>query len=282
VGAGPAGISAAIYALRAGFGVTVLDSGSGALRKAEKVENYYGFAEAIPGAALAADGIAQAERLGAVLLRDEAVSLSPAEPGFITVTAGGTEVNSRTVILASGSPRKAPNIPGLAALEGHGVSYCAVCDAFFYRKKAVAVLGFGEYAKAEALHLLPLAASVTLLTNGERPGANFPPEVNIITSPVAELYGENRLEGVRFPDGAVLELSGVFVAYGAAGGGDLARKIGALTQGSTILADSRGATNIPGLYAAGDCTGGTLQIAKAVYDGMNAGLAVIKYLRSVL
>ncbi|MDR3344075.1 MAG: NAD(P)/FAD-dependent oxidoreductase [Oscillospiraceae bacterium] len=279
VGAGPAGISAALYALRGGFSVTVLDNGSGALRKAEKIENYYGFAEPICGDELAANGRAQAVRLGAELVTAEAVSLAPAEGGFVIGTAGGAELTSRAVVLAAGSPRKTPSIPGLVALEGHGVSYCAVCDAFFYRKKQAAVLGFGEYAKAEAAHLLPLAGSVTLLTNGEEPGADFPPEVTIVTARLAEFLGEKRLERVRFADGGTLPLDGVFVAYGTAGSADLARKIGALTQGSAIIADAHGQTNIPGLYAAGDCTGGTLQIAKAVYDGMNAGLSLIKYLR---
>ncbi|MDR1409995.1 MAG: FAD-dependent oxidoreductase, partial [Oscillospiraceae bacterium] len=250
-----------------------------ALSKAEKIENYYGFAEPISGKNLAANGKAQAARLGAAFVQDEAVSLAPADNGFTIGAAGNVEIHSRAIILAAGSPRKTPNIPGLSALEGHGVSYCAVCDAFFYRKKAVAVLGFGEYAKAEALHLLPLAGSVALLTNGEEPGANFPPEVMVVTTPVKELLGEKRLEGVRFTQRDNLSLDGVFVAYGAAGSADLARKIGALTQGSAIIADAHGQTNIPGLYAAGDCVGGTLQIAKAVYDGMNAGLSVVKYLR---
>jgi len=280
VGAGPAGISAALYALRGGFSVTVLDSGSGALRKAEKVDNYYGFAQALSGEELAANGTAQAERLGALFVRDEAVSLAPADSGFIVSTAAGLDIIAKTVILAAGSPRKVPDIPGLTALEGHGISYCAMCDAFFYRKKKVAVLGFGVYAKAEALHLLPLVESLTLLTNGQAVGADLPPGIEIINTTITEFYGEERLEGVGFTNGEKLELDGAFVAYGAAGSGDLARKIGALTQGSTILVDEHAATNIPGLYAAGDCAGGTLQIAKAVYEGMNAGLSVLKYLRN--
>jgi thioredoxin reductase (NADPH) len=296
VGAGPAGISAALYVLRAGFSVNIIDSGSGALRKAEKIENYYGFANPVSGAELAAGGRAQAARLGARFIDGETISLAPAEGGFTIgyvavrqetpvekpVADNGesnTEVSARAVILAMGSPRRIPGVRGLVELEGHGVSYCAVCDAFFYRKKAVAVLGFGEYAKAEAMHLQPLAASVTLLTNGQEPNADFPPELIINRAQIAEITGETRLDGVLFTDGQILPLDGLFVAYGAAGSAELARKIGALTQGGSIIADSHGATNIPGLYAAGDCTGGTLQIAKAVYDGMNAGLSVIKYLR---
>ncbi|MCL2022931.1 MAG: FAD-dependent oxidoreductase [Oscillospiraceae bacterium] len=279
VGAGPAGISAAIYALRGGFSVTVVDSGTGALRKADKVENYYGFPEAISGKQLAVNGIAQANRLGAAFLDDEAVALAPHAEGFSTITAEGDEIVSRAVVLATGSPRKIPQIAGLAALEGHGVSYCAVCDAFFYRSKDVVVLGFGEYAKAEALHLLPLVNSVTLLTNGKPQGADFPFEVKIIHEPLAQIAGEKRVEGVILADGRTIPADGVFVAYGAAGGSDLARKIGAIVEGTRIITDEKGATNIPGLYAAGDCTGGTLQIAKAVYDGMNVGLSLVVFLR---
>jgi thioredoxin reductase (NADPH) len=284
VGAGPAGISAALYALRAGFSVLIIDGGGGALRKAESIENYYGFALPISGEELAERGIEQAKRLGAELLRGEVVSLAPEEDGGfslgISLPSGeAKKISARSVLLAAGSPRKAPALPGLTELEGHGVSYCAVCDAFFYRKKAVAVLGSGEYARAEAMELLPLVSSVTLLTNGEEPTADFPREIIINTKPIARLKGEKKLECVSLADGEEIPLDGLFVAYGTAGSGDLARKIGAETKGASIVTDYGGGTNVPGLFAAGDCTGGTLQIAKAVNDGMNAGLSAIKYLR---
>jgi thioredoxin reductase (NADPH) len=266
--------------LRGGFSCTIIENGAGALEKAALIENYYGFAEPITGAKLAHHGKAQAARLGAQFVRGEVVSLLPDEAGgFALGLADGAVLTARTLVLAAGSPRKSPKIPGLAELEGHGVSYCAVCDAFFYRKKAVAVLGFGAYAKEEAAHLLPMAASVTLLTNGEGAGADFPENVQIRTQTVEAVLGDGHVTGVQLAGGVTVPVDGVFVAYGSAGSADLARKIGAVVEGNTIVTDALGATNIPGLYAAGDCVGGTLQVAKAVCDGMTVGLSLGRFLR---
>ena len=183
------------------------------------------------------------------------------------------------VILATGASRAAPRIPGLAGLEGHGVSYCATCDAFFYRGRDVAVLGSGEYALHEVQALLPVAHSVTLLTGGAPLTAQFPPEVAVRTEAVEAILGEERVTGVQLKDGGTLEVSGVFVALGVAGSTALARKLGAEVNGSRIVVDDHMQTSLPGLYAAGDCTGGLLQVAKAVYEGAVAGTEAAKALR---
>ena len=183
------------------------------------------------------------------------------------------------VILATGASRAAPRLPGLAELEGHGVSWCATCDAFFYRGKDVAVLGSGEYALHEVQALLPVVKSVTLLTNGAALTAQFPPEVQVLSGKVEALLGEKTLSGVRLADGSELAVSGVFVALGVAGSTALARKIGAAVEGDRILVDHRMQTTVPGLYAAGDCTGGMLQVAKAVYEGALAGSEAAKAVR---
>ena len=156
-----------------------------------------------------------------------------------------------------------------------GVSYCAVCDAF-YRGKNVAVLGEGEYALHEVRDLLPVVRSVTLVTNGKTPTIEIPDGVQLDTREIAAIEGEGAVERIRFKNGAALPVAGVFVAHGVAGSAELARKIGALTDGNRIIVDPTMATNIPGLYAAGNCTGGMLQISKAVYEGALAGTAVIK------
>ena len=114
-------------------------------------------------------------------------------------------------------------MPGLTGLEGHGVSYCAACDAFFYRGKDVAVLGSGEYALHEVQALLPVVKSVTLLTNGAALTADFPPEVTVCTQKVEAILGEQTVTGVQLADGAVREVSGVFVALGVACSSALAR-----------------------------------------------------------
>jgi thioredoxin reductase (NADPH) len=277
IGTGPAGISAALYTARAKIATTVIGKGAGALEKAGKIENYYGFPEPVTGQKLLAGGIEQAKRMGAEIVADEVLGLGYTDKLTVKTTAG--EYRADCVILATGSSRQAPDIKGLLEYEGRGISYCAVCDAFFYKAKDVAVLGCCEYALSEAMELLPVVNSVTLVTNGELPIPRIPAEIKIITTGIEEFAGSQVVEKIVFNDGAAISVSGVFVAAGVAGSVELARKMGVETSGNTIVVDERMATNIPGLYAAGDCTGGMLQIAKAVYQGAAAGTEAVKYIR---
>ena len=278
VGSGPAGVSAALYAARAGVRTTVLTKGPGALDRAELIQNYYGFSEPISGAELERRGIEGAKALGVNFVTAEAVGLTYTDRLTVETLAG--EFPADAVILATGASRAAPKIPGLVGLEGHGVSYCATCDAFFYRGKDVAVLGNGEYALHEVQALLPVVKSVTLLTNGSPLTAQFPPEVAVHPEKIDAILGEERITGVQLNGGGIVELSGVFVALGVAGSTALARKLGAEVDGNRIVVDPRTMqTTLPGLYAAGDCTGGLLQVAKAVYEGALAGTEAAKALR---
>lgn len=277
VGSGPAGVSAALYTARAGVETTVLTKGPGALARAEKIQNYYGFAEPVSGAELERRGIEGAKAVGARFVEAEAVGLTFTDR-LVVETLGG-DYPADAVILATGASRAAAPIPGLAGLEGRGVSYCATCDAFFYRGRDVAVLGSGAFALHEAQALLPVAGSVTLLTNGAPLAADFPPEVAVRTEKVEAILGEEKVAGVQLAGGETLALAGVFVALGVAGSTALARKIGAEVDGSRIVVDEKMQTTIPGLYAAGDCTGGLLQVAKAVYEGAQAGTEAAKALR---
>ena len=277
VGSGPAGISAALYAVRAGADTTVLTKGPGALDRAEKIENYYGFAEPVSGAELEQRSIENARRLGVRFVTAEAVGLTYTDQ--LTVETLDKDYPADAVILATGASRAVPRIPGLAGLEGHGVSYCAACDAFFYRGRDVAVLGSGEYALHEVQALLPVVRSVTLLTNGAPLTAQFPPEVRVCPQAVEAVLGETVVTGVQLSGGETLAVSGVFVALGVAGSTALARKIGAEVDGNRIVVDARMQTTVPGLYAAGDCTGGLLQVAKAVYEGAQAATEAVKALR---
>ena len=277
IGSGPAGVSAALYAVRAGADTTVLTKGPGALDRAEKIENYYGFAQPVSGAELERRSIENAKRLGAKFVAAEAVGLTYTDQ--LTVETLGGEYPADAVILATGASRAAPRIPGLAGLEGHGVSYCAACDAFFYRGKDVAVLGSGEYALHEVQALLPVVKSVTLLTNGAPLTAQFPPEVRVLPQKAEAVLGEKAVTGVQLSGGETLAVSGVFVALGVAGSTALARKLGAEVDGSRVVVDEKMQTTVPGLYAAGDCTGGLLQVAKAVYEGALAATEAVKALR---
>ena len=277
IGSGPAGVSAALYAARAGVETAVLTKGPGALDRAELIQNYYGFAEPISGAELERRGIEGAKALGVQFVTTEAVGLTYMDKLTVETLAGDFPADA--VILATGASRAAPHIPGLAGLEGHGVSYCATCDAFFYRGKDVAVLGSGEYALHEVQALLPVVKSVTLLTNGSPLTASFPPEVTVCPEKVNAILGEGRVSGVELNGGKTVALSGVFVALGVAGSTALARKLGAEVDRNRILVDEHMQTTLPGLYAAGDCTGGLLQVAKAVYEGALAGTEAAKALR---
>ena len=279
IGSGPAGVSAALYTARAGIDTTVLTRGPGALARAEGIENYYGVPGPVSGAELERRGIEGAKAVGVQFVEAEAVGLTFTDK--LTVETLSGDYPADAVILATGASRAAPPIPGLKALEGHGVGYCATCDAFFCRGKDVAVLGSGEYALHEASALLPLAKSVTLLTGGAPLTAEFPPEIALCTEKVEAILGEEagKVTGVRLAGGRELPLDGVFVALGVAGSTALARKMGAEVDGNRIVVDEHMMTTVPGLFAAGDCTGGLLQVAKAVYEGAMAGNEAAKALR---
>ena len=249
------------------------------MARAEGIENYYGVPGPVSGAELERRGIEGAKAVGVKFVEAEAVGLTFTDKLTVETLSGDWPADA--VILATGASRTAPPIPGLKALEGHGVGYCATCDAFFYRGKDVAVMGSGEYALHEASALLPLAKSVTLLTGGAPLTASFPSEIAVRTEKVEAILGEEagKVTGVRLAGGEELALDGVFVALGVAGSTALARKMGAEVDGNRIVVDEHMMTTIPGLFAAGDCTGGLLQVAKAVYEGAMAGNEAAKALR---
>ena len=277
VGSGPAGCSAALYAARAGMETTVISKGIGALQKAEQIQNYYGFEEGITGAELYRRGVAGAQAVGTQFVTAEVVGLDYAATLVVQTTAGDYPADA--VILATGTGRIAPKIAGLAEHEGRGVSYCATCDAFFYRGKTAAVLGTGEYALHEVQALLPLAGKVILCTNGEPLTAEFPAGVTVCTEKLEAIVGEETVTALRLAGGGLLPADGLFVALGVAGSAALARKLGAPVENGRIVVDEKMQTGIPGLFAAGDCTGGMLQVCKAVYEGALAATEAIKQIR---
>lgn len=278
LGYGPAGVSAALYGLRAGLEVTLVGKDGGALQKAHMIENYYGLERPLTGEELMEVGKKQALKLGAQIVDDEVTDLMFDGTGFVATGLKGV-YRGKTCIMATGAARKKQPLAGMGEMEGHGVSYCAVCDAFFYRQKDVAVMGSGEYALHEATELLQVVKSVTLLTNGAPLTATFPESIKIENRPLKGLLGEGSFKGVVFEDGSEQNFDGLFVALGSANATDLALKAGAAFDRGKLVLDDELQSTIPGLYAAGDCTGGTLQISVAVGEGARAGLAAIKYLR---
>lgn len=278
IGAGPAGISAAMYTARAGIDTTVIYRDIGALAKAEHIENYYGFREPVSGPELARNGLVQAARVGVNFVQGEVFSIGYMENFTVNSSAG--EYSADSVIIATGSPRTAPKIEGVKQYDGKGISYCAVCDAFFYRGKDIAVLGCCDYALHETSELLPVVKSATVVTDGAEALVNFPAGVAVNTKKIKRLSGDDRLRCVEFEDGTKLDVDGLFVAYGVAGSTQLARVIGAATENNKIVTDENMATTVPGLFAAGDCTGGMYQVARAVCEGAMAGTSAVKFLRA--
>ena len=141
------------------------------------------------------------------------------------------------------------------------------------------VLGNEDYAAHELGQLLPVVGEAVLLTNGKPLHTDVSEGVSVYEKKLTAVNGEEQVEGVTFEDGESLALDGIFVALGSAGAADLARKIGAMTEGRSIKVDEEMATNVPGLYAAGDCTGGLLQISKAVGEGAKAAMSMIRFVR---
>lgn len=274
IGSGPAGITAAIYAKRRNLSILVISKGNGALQKAEKIDNYYGFENGISGKELYENGIKQAKNLGIDFIEDEIINIEYINQ--FTVETVNSKYEAKAVILATGVSRNVPNIKGIKEFEGKGVSYCAVCDSFFYKGKDVAVLGDGNYAIHEFETLKPVASSVTILTNGNAMVENRDSSIEVNSKKIREFRGNTKLEEVEFEDNTIQNLNGVFIAMGTASSSDLARKIGARIENNNIIVNENMETTVPGLFACGDCTGGLLQISKAVYEGAKAGLAVLK------
>lgn len=290
IGKGPAGISAALYLFRAGKKILVLGSGIGALEKAELIDNYYGFGEPKLGKELAQEGVEQALRLGVKIQEEEVVAISFGEAWKIKTAKD--EFCTKTVLLATGKSRTGLKVAGFEAFRGRGISFCATCDGFFYKNKRLAVIGNGDYAASEFNELLHFTKDVVLLTNGEKiKSNNFPSDIQVDSRLIKSFEGaslagagsagaEEKLSLVRFADGETLDLEGVFVAIGTAGAIDFAAKIGVELHKGDVVVDEHFMTNIPGIFAAGDCIGGFLQVAKAVSDGALAGKSMITWLKN--
>ena len=272
IGSGPAGISAGIYLKRSKKNILIITNGKSALEKANKIENYYGI-ESISGKELYEIGLKQAHNLNIEIEDDEVTNISY-ENHFI-VTTVNREYEADNVIIATGTNRNVPNIKGVKEFEGKGVSYCAICDAFFFRNKDVAVIGNGNYAIHEAKQLKPVVKSVTILTNGKEMVQNRDAsDFEVDETPIREFRGTNSIEEVEFGNNNTKKIDGVFIAIGTASSTDLAKKIGANVKDNNIVVDENMQTTVKGLYACGDCTGGLLQINKAVYEGAKAAMSI--------
>lgn len=286
VGGGPGGYTAALYAARAGLSVLVLEklSAGGQMALSERIDNYPGFPEGIDGYTLAEQMQAQAERFGAETVLAEVTALDLRADPKTAETSEGT-FYGRTVVYAAGAEPRQLGLPMEQALVGRGVSYCAACDGAFYRGKTVAVVGGGDSAAAEAMHLLPVAKKVILIHRRDTLRATKVYHAALMqaenlefrwNSAVTEFLYDGRLTGLRLKNTVTGEESrvpcdGVFISVGrepatALVGGQLA-----LDAAGYIIAGESTRTEIPGVYAVGDVRRKPLrQVITAAADGAAA------------
>lgn len=285
IGAGPAGLSAAIYTARAGMD-TVIAGCEPKIAGDYDIDNYFGFPETISGSDLIERGRRQAIRFGTKLACQRVLAVHMTEDGAFHCKTDKGEYTAQAVIIAAGVNRVRPGIANIADYEGKGVSYCVSCDGFFYRGRKVAVVGEGNYAANQALELTNFTSDVTIFTQGKT--AEMGPEfadklaeagITVSTAKIANLQGEPAMTGAVLEDGATIPLDGLFVAMGQASALDFAKTLGVMTKGAFIEADHEQKTNIPGVFAAGDCVGHFMQISVAVGEGAKAGRAAIAHIK---
>ena len=279
IGAGPAGVSASLYTKRAGKDTLIIYSGNSSLEKTERIENYYGFENGISGEELYKNGLNQAKNIGVDIKNEAVIKIEQTLEKTFIVDTSNNRYEAKTIIIAVGQKRKELDVKGVAELEGKGISYCAICDGFFYKNKNVAVIGSGDYAVSEANDLINLANKITILTNGKEKPEIRAENVDIITKDIKEISGENKVEKIIFNDDSSIETDGVFIAQPGNGPIAIAKKLGIILNKNRIVIDENMQTNIKGVFACGDCTEGWVQICKAVYEGAKAGLEAMNYLR---
>ena len=294
VGGGPAGLTAALYAARAGKSVAVCEKGSagGQIVFSPLVENYPGIAH-ISGEDFAALLSAQVEALGVTIRYDEVTALEQSSDGF-AATVGGEIVSARTVILATGVAHKGLGLPGEEELIGCGLSYCAVCDGAFCAGQDVAVIGGGDTALQDAIFLAGLCRSVTLIHRRDAfraeqrlvDKASAFPNIRFLYDTVAEEYLTEegsvtglKLRNVKTGEVRTENFGGVFLAVGQKPENDFVSGLVAMTPDGYLYSDETALTGTEGIFAAGDCrTKEIRQLTTAVSDGACAALAACRYL----
>jgi len=285
VGAGTAGLAAALYSSRAKLRTLVVGFPMKSnIAKAPKVFNYPGFPEGVSGKDLQKKFLKQAKKYGAKILEDEVVDIRKGK--LFSVKAGkGSAFKSRSVIIATGKAYARAGICGEEKFSGKGIHYCVVCDGYAYKGRKVAVVGSGNYAAQEALELLAYTKKVSLLFNGQK--NEISPQlgkelrkrkIKLVKGRILEFRGKKFLEKVVFENNEEI-LEGAFVAIGKASATSFANKLAVEMDGSSIRVGRDGKTSVKGVFAAGDCCGGSPQAVKSAGEGCNAALSAVMFLR---
>ena len=297
IGSGPAGWTAAVYAARANLEPLVFEgavTAGGALMNTTEVENFPGFRDGIMGPDLMENMRAQAERFGAEIVTDDVQSVRLEDDVKVVTDGEGVEHRARAVILAMGSAYRELGLPDEKRLSGHGVSWCATCDGFFFRDQDIAVVGGGDSAVEEATFLTKFARSVTIVHRrdelraskimAERAHAN--PKIRFAwNSAVDAIHGEDKLTGVTLRDTVTgetreLPVTGLFVAIGHDPRNELVKGVVELDAEGYVLVEGRTTrTNVPGVFACGDLVDHTYrQAITAAGSGCAAALDAERFL----
>lgn len=297
IGSGPSGYTAAIYAARAQLNPLVFEGAvtmGGALMNTTEVENFPGFIDGIMGPELMMNMRAQAERFGAQLITDDAVSLDLNSTLKSVTDGSGNTYQARSVILAMGSAFRELGVPGEKRLSGHGVSWCATCDGFFFRGQSVAVIGGGDSAVEEATFLSRFAEKVYLVHRRDQlraskvmiARAEADPKIEFVwNSEVLEVLGDAKASGIRIRNTAdqsetILDVTGVFVAIGHDPRNELVKQTIDLDAGGYVkVACGSTSTNVEGVFACGDLVDHTYrQAITAAGTGCSAALDAERWL----
>ncbi|GAA6746014.1 thioredoxin-disulfide reductase [Thermus brockianus] len=294
IGGGPAGLTAGIYAGRAGLKTVIVEKGlpGGQIAQTEEVENYPGFPEGISGPELASRMVQQAEKFGARIVMDEVLGIEPLEEGFL-VRGFERTYPARVIIVATGANPRRLGVPGEDKFYGRGVSTCATCDGFFYRDKEVVVVGGGDAAVEEGLFLTKFARKVTLVHRRDELRANKVAQTRAFQNPkmhflfshvVTEILGEDQVTGVRLKnlktgEEYVYPTDGVFVFIGHEPNTGFLKGVVELRPDGYVAVRDEVYTSVPGIFAAGDVADPIYrQLTTSVGAGTRAAMTAEKYL----
>lgn len=303
VGSGPAGMTAALYAARAGLSVAVFErmGPGGQMTQTERLDNYPGFAEGVDAFELSFAMASQAERFGAERVSDEVVDLNVDAVKKLLTCASGAQYSARAVIVATGAEPRELGVSGEAELRGRGVSYCATCDGGFFRGKVAVVVGGGNTAVGDALYLSRICEKVYVVHRRDsfRADALYLnalselPNVELVLNSTVEAIRSTTDGEVPMPhvesilvrdrntgDERVVNTDAVFIAAGTTPRSNVLKAAGvALNEAGYAIAGESGATNVPGVFVAGDVREKPLrQVITAASDGANAATAAFEYL----
>jgi len=293
IGGGPAGLTAGLYASRAGLKSVLLERGifGGQIVNARLVENYPGFPEGISGSELGEFMHRQATKYGLEILTTEVTGVRTGHAYEIS-TAGGN-IQTESIIVAAGSEYRKLGVPGEERLSGRGVSYCATCDGFFFRGRQVAVAGGGDTAITDALELTQHCRKVYVIhrrdqlraTKALQEKAFSQPKIELVWNTVVDeivgdrMLGNLRLRNVKTGQSSNLEVDGLFVAVGLKPNSQVFSQLVTLDEGGFIVTDELMKTSAPGIFAAGDIRQNSFrQVITAAGDGAAAASSAFKYL----